>query len=95
MQHLLTQILLILNARLYYFKQPSNSQVSALPPQVAPSPTTTNSVSAPHDFLVLALVVTVVCAILNVFSLFCGIPAVILSAEVSLRMHAHFFFQIA
>ena len=91
MQHLLTQILLILNARLYYIEQPSNSQVPALPPQVAiaPSQATTNSVSAPHDFLVLALVVTIVCAILDVFSLFCGIPAVILSALVSLCMHAY------
>ena len=38
--------------------------------------------SAPHDFLMLALVATILCAILNLISLAFGIPAVILSAMV-------------
>ena len=68
-------------------QQPNYSQVP-LPPQVVLPPAPTNNAeSAPHDFLVLALLVTIVCAILNVFSLSFGIPAVILSALVSQCMH--------
>ena len=43
---------------------------------------------APHDFLALALVTTIICAILNLISLAFGIPAIILSVMVSLYMHA-------
>ena len=39
---------------------------------------------APHDFLALALVTTSICAILNLVSLAFGIPAIVLSAMVSL-----------
>ena len=39
---------------------------------------------APHDFLALALVTTIICAILNLISLAFGIPAIVLSVMVSL-----------
>ena len=41
--------------------------------------------NAPHDFLILAMVTTIICAILNLISLAFGIPAIILSAMVSLQ----------
>ena len=47
---------------------------------VAPPP----NFDGPHDFLVLALVTTIFCAILNLVSLAFGIPAIILSAMVGL-----------
>ena len=47
---------------------------------VAPQP----PYDAPHDFLILAMVTTIICAILNLLSLGFGIPAIILSAMVSL-----------
>ena len=37
---------------------------------------------APHDFLMLALVTTIICGILNLLSLAFGIPAIILAAMV-------------
>lgn len=47
---------------------------------VAPKP----PYKAPHDFLILAMVTTIICAILNLLSLVFGIPALVLSAMVSL-----------
>ena len=41
---------------------------------------------APHDFLMLALVTTIICGILNLLSLAFGIPAIVLAALVC--MHA-------
>ena len=66
----------------YWLKpqQPNHSQVLLSPQVVLPPAPTNNAESAPHDFLVLAQLVTIVCAILNVLSLSFGIPAIILSA---------------
>ena len=47
---------------------------------VAPQP----PYKASHDFLLLAMVTTIICAILNLISLAFGIPALVLSAMVSL-----------
>ena len=49
---------------------------------VAPSP----DYPAPHDFLMLAMVTTIICGILNCFSLALGIPAIILAAMVNLSI---------
>lgn len=38
----------------------------------------------PHDFLILALVTTILCSFINIVSLAFGIPAVILAAMVKL-----------
>ena len=38
----------------------------------------------PHDFLILALVTTILCSFINIISLAFGIPAVILAAMVKL-----------
>ena len=38
---------------------------------------------APHDFLILALVTTIICGILNLVSLAFGIPAIILAVMVT------------
>ena len=51
-------------------------------PLVAVTPLT--NYDAPHDFLTLALVTTIICAILNLLSLVIGIPAIIFSVMVSL-----------
>ena len=48
---------------------------------------------APHDFLFLAMVTTIICGILNLISLSLGIPAIILSVMVRLTIscnHNHF-----
>ena len=37
---------------------------------------------APHDFLMLAMVATIICGILNLLSLSFGVPAIVLSAMV-------------
>ena len=47
--------------------------------------------NAPHDFLILAMVTTIICAILNLISLSFGIPAIILSAMVSLQLCKNLF----
>ena len=47
---------------------------------VAPSP----DYPAPHDFLMLAMVTTIICGILNLVSLAFGIPAIIFAVVVSL-----------
>ena len=38
---------------------------------------------APHDFLILAMVTTIICGILNVISLAFGVPAIIFAVMVS------------
>ena len=49
----------------------------ALPPVVQPP-----DYPGPHDFLIVFLVVTILCALLNLISLAFGIPAVVLAALV-------------
>ena len=39
--------------------------------------------AAPHDFLILALVTTIICSILNLVSLAFGVPAIILAVMVT------------
>jgi hypothetical protein len=41
------------------------------------------SYDAPHDFLMLAMVATIICGMLNLLSLAFGIPAIVLSALVT------------
>lgn len=48
-----------------------------LPPVVQPP-----NYPGPHDFLIVSLVVTILCALLNLISLAFGIPAVVLAALV-------------
>ena len=43
---------------------------------------------APHDFLMLALVMTIICGILNLLSLAFGIPAIVFAALVCNKMIA-------
>ena len=57
---------------------------------VAPQP----PYKGPHDFLFLAMVTTIICAILNLLSLAFGIPAVVLSAMVSLQQQSCSKFNI-
>ena len=52
-------------------------------PMVAIAPQPRAPYNAPHDFLILAMVTTIICAILNLLSLVFGIPAVVLSGMVS------------
>lgn len=54
-------------------------------PSVAVAPP--QNISTPPDFLILAVIATIVCAILNVLSLAFGVPAVIFSAMVSLQAY--------
>ena len=49
---------------------------------------------APHDFLMLALVTTIICSILNLLSLAFGIPAVILSAMVKFNVNVLKFMHV-
>ena len=56
---------------------------------VAPQP----PYNAPHDFLILAMVTTIICAILNLISLAFGIPAIILSAMVILQSCKNLIFS--
>ena len=39
---------------------------------------------APHDFLIVAMVTTIICGLLNLISLAFGIPAIILAAMVTI-----------
>lgn len=38
----------------------------------------------PHSFIVLAVVITAICGVLNLLSLACGVPAIILAGLVSI-----------
>lgn len=49
----------------------------ALPPVVQPP-----DYPGPHDFLMVSLVVTIVCALLNLISLAFGVPAIVMAALV-------------
>ena len=44
---------------------------------------TTPDYPGPHSFLVLSVVITTICGILNLLSLACGVPAIILAGLVS------------
>ena len=62
---------------------PNAGQVVVLPPQSgqrALHPVT----SPPNSYIALALTVTIICALFNLPSLICGIPAVIFASMVSI-----------
>ena len=50
---------------------------------IAPSISSSNS--GPHDFLMLSLVTTIICAILNLISLAFGVPAIMFAIMVCLN----------
>ena len=57
-----------------------------MPQAVGQTPTVVAAPSAPHDFLMLALVTTIICGILNLLSLAFGIPAIVLAALVYMQL---------
>ena len=72
-----------INAGLHEFMLQQPNYQYQLPPAPKVVVPQLENASPPHDFLVLAVVVTTICALLNLLSLSFGIPAVILSVLVS------------
>ena len=62
---------------------------AGVPASFLPIPATKPDYPGPHSFLVLAVVVTIICAIFNLLSLACGLPAVIYAGLVSLTLNCY------